>query len=94
MENNKSKKARITCYYFDGIIKLEENDLDNALMNEKSNENILICDILYKTLINLKPLLSRFDKIDGFIRIYDGTRYQHCFALKDMMLFMTGLDDL
>ena len=29
----------------------------------------------YQTLINSKPLCIRFDKIDGFIRIYDGTRY-------------------
>ena len=29
----------------------------------------------YKTLIGPKPLLIRFDKIDGFIGIYDGTRY-------------------
>ena len=28
-----------------------------------------------KTLIGPKPLCIRFDKIDGFIRIYDGTRY-------------------
>ena len=35
----------------------------------------LIYDISYKTLIGPKPLRSRFDKIDGFIIIYDGTRY-------------------
>ena len=29
------------CYYFDGIIKLEDFDLDNILI-EKSHENILI----------------------------------------------------
>ena len=29
----------------------------------------------YKTLIDSKPLHIRFDKTDGFIRIYDGTRY-------------------
>ena len=32
-------------------------------------------DISYKTLIGSKPLRIRFDKIDGFIRIYDGSRY-------------------
>ena len=35
----------------------------------------MIYDISYKTLIGSKPLRIRFDKIDGFIRIYDGTRY-------------------
>ena len=44
-------------------------------MNEKSYLNILIYDILYKTLIGVKSLCIRFDKVDGFIRVYDGTRY-------------------
>ena len=69
MDNNEFKKVRIkncTCYYFDNIIKLEDFDIDNIL---------LIHDISYKTLIGAKPLRTRFDKIYGFIRIYDGTRY-------------------
>ena len=76
MENDEIKNVRIknrTCYYFDGIIKLEDFDLDNILIDEKSHENILIYNISHKTLIDPKPLRSRFDKIDGFIRIYDGT---------------------
>ena len=44
-------------------------------MDEKSYENVLIHDISYKTLIDAKPLHIRFDKIDGFIRVYDGTIY-------------------
>ena len=64
-----------THYYFDGIIKLEDFDFDNFLIDEKSHENILIYAISYKTLIDSKPLCIRFDKADGFIRIYDGTRY-------------------
>ena len=35
----------------------------------------MIYDISYKTLIDSKPLRIRFDQTDGFIRIYDGTRY-------------------
>ena len=76
MENDEIKNVRIknrTCNYFDGIIKLEDFDLDNILIDEKSHENILIYNISHKTLIDPKPLRSRFDKIDGFIRIYDGT---------------------
>ena len=61
--------------YFDDIIKLEDFNLDNILIDKKSHENILIYDISYKTLINSKPPHIRFNKIDGFIRIYDGTRY-------------------
>ena len=33
------------------------------------------CFISYKTLIGPKPLGIRFNKIDGFIRIYDGSKY-------------------
>ena len=76
MENNEFNNIRIkngTCYYFNDIIKLEEFDVDYALIDEKSNKNILIYDI-YKTLIEIKPLRIRFDKIDWFIRIYDGIR--------------------
>ena len=50
-------------------------DIYITLIDEKPHENILIYDISYKTLIGAKPLHIRFNKIDGFIRIYDGTRY-------------------
>ena len=63
---NEFKKAHIkngACYYFDDIIKLEGFDLDIILTDEKSHENIAIYDILYKTLIGLKPLRIRFDKL-------------------------------
>ena len=42
---------------------------DNIFIEEKSHENILIYDILYKTLIEAKPLHIRFNKIDGFVRV-------------------------
>ena len=35
----------------------------------------LIYNISYKNLNDGKPLRIRFNKIDGFIRVYDGTRY-------------------
>ena len=59
------------CYYFDDIIKVEEFNIDNFLIDEKSYENILVYSILCKNLIGAKPLRIRFDKIDGFIRAYD-----------------------
>ena len=55
MENNEFKKVCIknrTCYYFDDVIKLEDFEIDNILIDEKSLQNILIYDILY--LISLK----------------------------------------
>ena len=50
-------------------------DLDDILMDEKSNETILVYNISYKTLIDAEPLRIRFDKIDGFVTVYDLTRY-------------------
>ena len=44
-------------------------------MDEKLYENILVYEISYKTLFGSKPLRIRFDKIDGFIRVYDEIRY-------------------
>ena len=41
---------------------------------------------------HLKPLHIRLDKIDVFIRIYDGTRYLTLFG--SVMLVITGLDIL
>ena len=78
MVKNEFKKVCIknrTCYCFNDIIKFKDIDFDNILIDEKSQENILIYDISYKTLIGPKPLRIRFDKIDGFIIISDGTRY-------------------
>ena len=40
----------------------------------------MIDDVLNKTLIDSKSLRIRFDKIDGFIKIYDGTRYLTLFG--------------
>ena len=48
-------------------MKIQDFDLDNILLVEKSYESILIYDVSYKTLIGAKCLLVRFDKIDGFL---------------------------
>ena len=65
------------------IIKIEDFDLDNILINEKSYKNILVYNILYKILTDSKPLCIRFDKIDGFIRVYDWKRYLVLFGSKN-----------
>ena len=57
------------CHYFEDIIKTEDFNLDNILIDEKSYKNLSVYNILYKTLIDTKPLRIRFDKIDGFIRV-------------------------
>ena len=37
---------------------------------------------MYKSLIGYKNLRVRFDEIDGFIRVYDGTRYLVLFRIE------------
>ena len=49
-------------------------------MDERSYENILIYDVSYKTLIGVKPLPIIYNKVDGFIRKYHGTKYLVFFA--------------
>ena len=82
MEINEFKEVRIKnrpCYCFDDIIKLQDFDFDNILIDKKSHENILMYDISYKTLIDPKPLQIRFFKIDG-IKIYEGTTHLKLFS--------------
>ena len=101
MENNELKKVRIknrTClHYFNEIIKLEDFDIDNILIDKKSHENILIYDISYETLIGSKSLRIRFDKIDGLSRTYDETRYltlfrsEKCDAIYDRIRYLISI---
>ena len=45
-------------------------------------------------LVDSKPLGTRIDKIDEFIRIYNGTRHLTLFGPAIMALFTTELDIL
>ena len=66
------------CYYFDDIMRVRDIDFSNILLDEKSHktqENILIYGISYRTFMGSIPLCISFDKIDGFIKIYDGIEY-------------------
>ena len=66
-------------------------------MNEKSYKTILIYDFLYKTLIGAKPLRIMFNKVHGFIRDYDATKYLVLFdpqkydAIFDNIRYLIGL---
>ena len=53
----------------------EDFDFDNISVDIKSYKTILIYNISNKMLIGVKSLLIRFNKIDGFIRVYNVTRY-------------------
>ena len=64
-----------TCYCFDDIIRIADFYFDIILLDKKSYENVLVYNISYKSLIFAKLLRIRLDKIDGFIKVYDGTVY-------------------
>ena len=57
------------------MIRIKNFDFGNILLDKTSNENILIYDVLYKTLIDVKLLRIMFDKIDRFVRDYGGIKY-------------------
>ena len=76
--NDRLKEINIknrTFYYFDDIIKVEDFNFGNILIDKISYENSFVYNFSYKTLIDAKPMRIRFDKIDGFIIVYDGTRH-------------------
>ena len=67
-----------TYYYFDDIMWVTDTDFNNLLLDKKSYkkiQNVLVYQILYKTFMVKKSMHIRFDKIDAFIKIYDGIIY-------------------
>ena len=50
-------------------------NLYHILVDERLYENILDHNISFKTSSEAKPLRISFDKLNGFIRLYDGNRY-------------------
>ena len=55
-------------------IKIEDFNFDTILIDKKSHENVLVYNMSYNILIGVKPMRIKFDKVNGFIRFYDGTR--------------------
>ena len=70
-ELNKINIKNSICYYSRDINKIE--DFDH--LNRAKIFQFIQKFISYKSLIAAKSLCIRFDKIIGFIKIYDGTRY-------------------
>ena len=75
MENNELNEVstkHCMCHYFYDKVKTEDIDFDDILLSKKSYTNVLIFNISYKTdLIGAKTLRTRFDNVDGFIRVFD-----------------------
>ena len=74
--------------------KIKDFDVNSILIDEKSHDNTLLYNVSCKTLIGTKPLLIRFDKINGFIRVYDGTRYLVLFRHEKYRVISADLDVL
>ena len=69
--NNELKEINIKYskfYYFNVIINIQDTDLDNIFLDEKSYKNVLIYDVAYKTLHGAKPLHIAFGKVNGCIK--------------------------
>ena len=62
--NLKKLILKIVCV----IILIIYLDVYNILLREKSYKNILVYNILYKKIMDAKPLRIRFDKGDGIIK--------------------------
>ena len=73
-------------YYFRDIINGTKVNFSNILLKKKLYENVSVYNISYKTPTSPKPLHIRFDKIDGFIMVFD-------VKIKHLVLFDYGLLD-
>ena len=75
------------CFYFHNIIKIKDFGFNNILLDKKSYEKTLIYDVSYKTTTGAKPLRIMFNKVDGFIRNYGGSKYLVLFDAKKVVTF-------
>ena len=73
------------CNYFDDIINGSKINFRN-IVDKKLHENISVYNTSYKIPTGPKLLHTRFDKIDGFIMVFDG-------KIKYLVLFDYGLFD-
>ena len=94
MESNYELKYQlnIACYIFNDIIKIEDFDLDNVLIDEESIENILVFKISFKCLIDSKRLRIssiKWMNLLGFMMELD---ILYCMEVKNMATFTTSLD--
>ena len=69
-----------TCYYFNDMIKFEDFNLDNILVDEESFENILVSGISYKIGLMLNIFILDSIKQISF--------------MKNMISFTTELDKM
>ena len=86
--NDKLKEIDIknhTYCCFDNIVNVKKFVFDNDLLDKRSYENYVIHDVAYKALYGAKHLRIILDKVDGYIKKYDGTNIQFYFILMKKM---------
>ena len=95
--NNDVKDFKIksrTCNYF-MTNKVESFGFHNILLDKQFHDKISVCDISYKTLTGAKVLRRTFDKVNAFIRVYDGNRYLALFGPEeDYVIYKSTRDFL
>ena len=60
-----------TCYYFDDAMAVSGISFKDFLLKEEQQKNTLTYDVSWKIFSGDKSFHIRFDKIDGFIKVYD-----------------------
>ena len=75
--------------YFGNVIKIEDFDFDNILLDEKSCEKISIDDISNKILIGRKPLHIRFIKQIDLLEFMMELHIQYYLEVKYIISFIT-----
>ena len=58
-----------------GHVNINDLNFDNILIDEKSYEKFLTYAVAYKAPYGAKPLCILFDKVDGYIRKNNRTKY-------------------
>lgn len=76
--NNEFKEIQIincTYYYFDDMVNINDFNSKDIKVDRKSDIDILIHHIRYKTLDDVKPLIINFNKINGYFEDHNGSRH-------------------
>ena len=82
-----------TCYYLHDIINIDDFDPHDVLTDKKSHENILVYNILYKSLINSQPLCIDSKKQMDLLELMIELDIQYYLEVKKMIQF-TAVSDI
>ena len=69
-------------YDFNDLIKFQDFDFGKTLLHEKSYRNNLTYGLWCKTLIGTKSLCIMLDKVNRFIRYFNGIKYLVLYGLE------------